>query len=133
MTDKNDFEYKYIAPSANERKEIESIKRNYLPKTKEESKLDYLRRLDGKVKSVPQLASLTLGIVGTLLFGLGLTMILEWSLIIWGVVVAAVGVVPIALAYPAFIKLDKKMKAKYGKQILDLSDELLNYEEENRD
>ena len=133
MTDKNDFEYRYVAPSASERKEIESIKRNYLPKKKEESKINQLRKLDGKVKSIPQIASLVLGIVGTLIFGLGLSMVLEWSLTLWGVLVAAVGVVPIALAYPMFIKLDKKMKEKYGKQILDLSDELLNYEEGNRD
>ena len=133
MAEKNDFEYKYIAPSASERKEIESIRRNYLPKSKEESKLDYLRKLDGKVKSVPQIVSLALGIVGILIFGLGLAMILEWAVIIWGVVVAAFGVVPIALAYPLFIKVDKKMKDKYGKQILDLSDEILNYQEENRD
>lgn len=129
MTEKNDFEYKYIAPSASERIEIESIKRSYLPKTKEESKLDHLRKLDGKVKNIPMMAALILGVVGTLIFGTGMTMVLEWAIIAWGVVVCAVGVVPIALAYPVFLMATKKMKEKYGQTIINLSDELLNKDE----
>lgn len=122
----NDFEYKYTAPTVEERREIESIRNSYAPQKTTSGKIDELRKLDGKVRNIPQIVSLVLGIMGTLIFGLGLTMILEWQQIVWGVIISAVGVVPIAFAYPAFIKLTNKLKAKYGKQIIELSNELLN-------
>lgn len=131
MEEKNDFEFNYSAPTTQERKEIESIRNSYLkPKTKEKTKLDILRSLDWKVKNIPFIWSLVIGIVGTLIFGLGLTMILEWSLLVWGIVVCVVACAPIILAYPTFNLLNKSMHDKYSQQILKLSEELLN--DENR-
>ena len=123
---KNDFEFKYSAPSSEERKEIESIKKSYLPKTDEENKLELLRKLDYKVKSIPVLFSLVLGIIGALIFGLGMAMILEWNIILWGVLVCSLGVFPMSFAYPLNLKLSKKMTDKYAQKIINLSDELLN-------
>ena len=123
---KNDFEYKYVAPTQEERKEIESIKNSYMPKKDTTTKLEQLRKLDFKVKNIPQIVSLVLGIVGTLIFGLGLAVILEWNITLFGVLVSALGVIPISLAYPIFVKLTNRLKEKYSKQIIELSDELLN-------
>ena len=128
---KNDFEYKYIAPTSEERKEIESIRNSYITKEKSISKLDHLRKLDNKVKELPQLISLIDGIVGILLFGLGLTMILEWSMLIWGIVVCIVLLVPIALAYPIYNIMTKRLKEKYSEEIIQLSNELLNQKQDN--
>lgn len=122
----NDFEFNYSAPTNEERKEIESIRNSYLNKTKEISKLDLLRKLDNKVKNTPLVLALAIGILGALIFGLGMAMTLEWNLLIWGIVVSAVGVVSCALAYPFFKLSTKHMKAKYSSQILSLSEELLN-------
>lgn len=126
MKNKNEFEFKYVAPTNEERKEIESIRRSYTQKKPTLSKLDRLRALDAKVKGVPQIYSLVLGLFGILLFGLGLAMILEWKLLVWGIVVCAVSLVPMALAYPLHLKISKNLKAKHSDEILALSEELLN-------
>lgn len=125
----NQFNFKYTAPSQEERKEIDSIRRQYAPQEKTETKLERLRRLDGLVKNTAIIWSLVLGVVGTLVFGLGLTMILEWSIWLWGIVLMVIGSVPMAIAYPVYNKLLKKGKEKYGDEILRLSEELLNESE----
>ena len=129
MKQKNDFEFNYSAPSSEERKEIESIRNSYLAKSSSvDNKLETLRKLDSKVKNTPTMIALIIGIVGTLIFGLGMTMVLEWNLTIWGVVVGIVGAVPISMAYPVFKLTHKKLKNKYSSQILKLSEELLGDE-----
>ena len=121
-----DFKYTYSAPTEEERLEIESIKRQYEPKEKTETKLDKLRNLDKKVKIFPLILSLTFGIVGTLVFGLGLTLVLEWNRIILGIIVATLGLIPISIAYPTYSIIYRKNKEKYADDIIKLSDELLN-------
>ena len=123
------FEYKYSAPTQKERKEIDSIRSQYLAKSKEESKLDRLRYLDSKVKSYSTIVGLTLGIIGTLVFGLGLTFILEWDMFTRGAILMLVGVGPIIIAYYAYKFVLNKMKAKYGEEIIELSNELLSEDE----
>ncbi len=120
------FNFKYSAPSQEERKEIDSIRRQYVPQEKTETKLERLRRLDGLVKNTAIIWSLVLGVVGTLVLGLGLTMILEWNIWLWGIVLMVLGCPPIAIAYPVYKLLLQKGKAKYGDEILSLSEELLN-------
>ena len=126
----NQFNFKYTAPTEEERKEIDSIRRQYSPQEKTETKLERLRRLDGLVKNTAIIWSLVLGVVGTLVFGLGLTMILEWNILLWGIVVMATGSIPMALAYPVYKWILKKYKNRYGDEILRLSNELLNESEE---
>lgn len=124
MNDK--FNYKYVAPTEEERKEIDSIRRQYVPQSKAESKIERLRRLDSLVKNTAIIWSLVLGVVGTLIFGLGLTMILEWQILPWGIALMVIGSVPIAVAYPVYKSVLKKYKNRYGEEILRLSEELLN-------
>ena len=125
----NQFNFKYTAPSQEERKEIDSIRRKYAPQEHVESKIERLRRLDSIVKNTAIVWSLVLGVVGVLIFGLGLTMILEWSIWFWGVVLMVIGSVPMAIAYPVYKLALNKGKAKYGDEILRLSEELLNESE----
>ena len=125
----NQFNFRYTAPSQEERKEIDSIRRQYAPQSQSETKLERLRRLDALVKNTAVICSLCLGVVGLLVFGLGLTMILEWNIWIWGIVLMAIGSVPMAIAYPVYKFSLNKGKAKYGEEILRLSEELLNESE----
>ena len=129
MSDK--FDYKYSAPTAEERREIDNIRRQYEPREKTETKLEKLRKLDSKVKNTAIITSLSFGIVGCLIFGLGLSMVLEWSLYLWGVVVAVVGAVGMISAHPLYKLFLKKGKQKYGDEILKLSGELLNEQNDN--
>lgn len=122
----NQFNFKYTALSQEERKEIDSIRRQYAPQEKTETKLERLRRLDGLVKNTAIIWSLVLGVVGTLVLGLGLTMILEWSIWLWGVLLMLIGCVPVAIAYPVYKSVLKKYKNRYSEEILTLSQELLN-------
>ncbi len=122
----NQFNYTYSAPTEEERKEIDSIRRKYTPQNKEETKLQRLRRLDALVKNTPTIWALCLGIVGCLVFGVGLTMILQWSIVLWGVIVSIVGAIPMAIAHPVYKKTLQKYKKRYGDEILKLSDEILN-------
>ena len=125
----NQFNFKYTALSQEERKEIDSIRRQYSQEEKTETKLERLRRLDALVKNTAIIWSLVLGVVGTLVFGLGLTMILVWSIWLWGIVLMVIGSVPMAIAYPVYKLTLNKGKAKYGEEILRLSEELLNESE----
>lgn len=125
----NQFNFKYTAPTEAERKEIDSIRRQYSPQEQTETKMERLRRLDALVKNTSIIWALVLGVVGTLIFGFGLTMILEWNIWIWGFALMIIGIVPVALAYPVYKFILKKYKNRYGKEILKLSEELLNESE----
>lgn len=124
------FEYSYAAPTERERREVESLRRKYAPEIERTDKMSEIRELDKKVQSPPRIWALILGVVGTLVFGLGLTMILEWNLLLWGTAVAAVGLVPVTLAYPVYKWKLQKLSDKYREQILTLSEEILH---ENKD
>ena len=120
------FNYTYKAPTEEERREIESIKRQYEEPKTEEGKLERLRRLNNYVNGLATALSLVAGVLGILIFGLGLTMVLEWSLLVGGIAVMIVGIPPMAIAYPLYNKVLKRNKKKYGNEILRLSEELLN-------
>lgn len=126
----NKFNYNYSAPTEQERKEIDSIRRQYQPQEHTETKLERLRRLDNLVKTTSQIWGLCLGIVGCLIFGLGLAMVLEWNIILWGIIVAVVGCVPMAIAYPVYKAVLAKYKKRYGEEIIQLSNEILNESDE---
>lgn len=119
------FEYTYSAPTEEEKKQIESIRREYLGEGKTLSPFEKLKKLNAKVKNTATIVALIFGIVGCLVFGLGLTMVLEWQIWIWGVVLMAVGTIPMLIAYPAYNLTLSRGKKKYGKEILELTEELL--------
>lgn len=121
----NKFNYTYSAPTELEKKEIESIKRFYEPKSERELMLHRLHSLDSRVKSLPQIIALCIGIFGTLVFGLGLTMVILWKLTVVGVIVMALGLPILLLAYPVYNFVLSEYKMKYGDEILKLSNELL--------
>ena len=131
MEEKNNkFEYNYSAPTEEERREIASIRRQYEDRSNSpEGKLERLRRLDAYVNNMATAVSLVAGVIGLLIFGLGLAMVLEWGLYFWGVLVAAVGLPPMAAAYPLYRKMLAQNKKKYGEEILRLSEELLGKKE----
>ena len=127
MADK--FEYKYSAPTQEERKEIDSIRIKYLPQQKIDSKLDRLRKLDRKVKSISESVGISLGVIGLLLFGTGLCFFLEWNNIWYiGIPFSIVGIVIISITYYVYKTTLNKLKNKYKEEIIELSNELLSEE-----
>ena len=129
--EKKEFHYTYSAPTEAQRREITDIRRQYEPSVKKpESDLARLRRLDAYVTGSATAVGLILGILGTLVFGLGLAMVLEWELLFFGVAVALLGAVPMLAAYPVFRLVLKRNRQKYGPEILRLSEELLREDSE---
>ena len=124
-TNDNKFKYSYSAPTELERREIESIKKNYDGGNSENSKLSRLRKLDAFVNNSAMAAGISIGVIGLLIFGLGMSLVLEWHIYLWGILLAALGAVPIAAAYPLYKFVLNRNKKKYGSEILSLSKELL--------
>ncbi len=122
----NKFNYTYSAPTEQERREIDSIRRQYEPQSDKDTKLHKLRRLDNKVKSIPQVISLCIGVLGLLVFGTGLSLILVWKLYIVGGIVIAISLPIMLIAYPVHNFVLSEYKTKYGDEILRLSNDLLN-------
>lgn len=115
------FEYTY---SAKEQEEIEKIRKKYLPR--EEDKMELLRKLDKDVTKPGTIWSLVIGIMGCLLFGVGMCCTLVWvdSLFGVGIVVGVIGMAIMGVAYPIYIRITKKQQEKLAPQILALAEEL---------
>ena len=131
--DDKEFKYTYSAPTAEEKKDILKIQRQYLPQEKQdkEGNLARLKKLDNIVKAPAKAVSSLMGVIGFLLFGLGMSMALEWQIVLWGAIVGVVGIVLMGFAYPLYNKILAKRKEKYAEQILGLSQNLLSGEEDN--
>ncbi len=128
-----EFKYTYSAPTAQEKKEILKIRSQYLPKDDEakDEKVARLKKLDSLVKAPAKAVASIMGVIGFCCFGLGMTMSLEWQKIVWGAIVGIVGLVLMAFAYPVFNKILANRKRKYSQRILELSQSLLNGDDED--
>lgn len=117
------FEYTY---SAAMQKEIEEIRKKYLPK--EEDKMETLRRMDREAEKPGMMTSITVGTIGSLFLGVGMCCTMIWGAATWifvlGVVIGLLGVVIISPAYPIYKKITKKQREKIADQILELTKEL---------
>ena len=121
------FSYTY---SAAQQAEIEKIRQKYTTPT--ESKLDQLRRLDRSASQKAQAQALTLGILGALILGTGMSLIMTplgksfGSLLLpVGIGVGLLGMLLVALAYPIYNRILQKERKKIAPEILRLSQELL--------
>ena len=121
MDNDSTFQYTY---SASQNQEVLAIRQKYLPR--EESKLEELRRLDLQVQHSGIGESLSLGIFGCLVFGLGMCLAMEViGSIMWlGVIVGILGAVIMLPAYPLYRKITEKTKQQLLPRILELTDEL---------
>jgi len=122
----NKFRIDYEGKNDNIKEEVESIRNSYLEKSSSQKKLEELRKIDSKVKNTPLIIALSFGIIGTLVFGFGMSLILEFKNYIFGIIVSIIGMILIALAYPIYSILLKNLKNKYKDKILELSNELIN-------
>lgn len=127
MENNHSFEYNY---SASQKQEVEAIRKKYLPK--EEDKMEQLRRLHYSATQKAQAASIALGVIGTLIFGLGLSLCLTelsgflgGTAMFVGIPVGLVGLVLLALAYPVYNTVLRREREKIAPEILRLTEDLL--------
>ena len=126
MNSDDKFDYSYSAPTEAERREIESIKNQFVPAERKEDKITKLRKLNRQVNNPPKIFAYIFGTVALLVFGLGMTMALEWNLYIWGGIVSFIGALLMCVTYPIFKAFLAHRKKLFGQQIIELSDDLLN-------
>lgn len=132
MEDKEIFKFTY---SAKEQEEIKAIRKKYSEPEKTEDKMEQLRRLDASVTQKATVVSLILGIVGTLVMGIGMSLAMtdigeiiglasSVSMLI-GIPVGTVGIVLVSLAYPTYNRIVKKERKRIAPEIIRLTDELM--------
>ena len=118
----NTFSYNY---SAARNKEVESIRNKYMPR--EESKFERLKKLDLRVQMAGTIESLCFGIVGALVFGIGMCFFLEvfigelWTTALF----MTLGTALMLPAYPIYKRISNKTRKKLTPEILRLSEEII--------
>ena len=122
MEQRNVFSYQY---SAKQNREVEHIRRKYLPQ--EENKMETLRKLDARVQMAGTIPSLCIGVVGALVFGLGMCFFLDvFAGAAWlSALFMIIGTVIMIPAYPIYRKIAQKTKAELTPEILRLSEEII--------
>lgn len=118
---KNVFQYTY---SAKQQEEIEKIRKKYLPP--QEDKMEQLRRLDKSATRKGTALSITAGVAGCLLMGVGMCCSMVWmgSLFVPGIILGLLGIALAAAAHPIYVSITKKERRRLAPQILQLTQEL---------
>jgi hypothetical protein len=126
------FSYTY---SAQEQTEIRKIREKYTPQPNELDKMERLRQLDARVTRKAQIVSLTLGVIGVLILGFGMSLIMsdlsevlgiyqDYAMLV-GILIGIVGGALAGIAYPIYNFTVQHERKKIAPEILRLTDELL--------
>ncbi|MBQ7364111.1 MAG: hypothetical protein IJW46_00765 [Clostridia bacterium] len=123
MTEENAFRYQY---SAEKNKEIEAIRKKYLPQS--ETKLEKLKRLDRCVESAGMLSGLCIGVIGCLIFGIGMCFGLDVfaGADVFTLLFGGLGTAVMLVNYPLYRRTARRAREKYTPEILLLSEELID-------
>lgn len=124
------FNYTY---SAKEQEEIKKIRQKYVPQ--EEDKMSKIRKLDEGVTSKATMNGITVGAIGAIIMGAGMSLamtdigvtigITQTVSMILGIVIGIIGMVGVCLAYPIYKRTIRIERRKIAKEILELTDELI--------
>ena len=120
--EKETFRFTY---SAKEQEEIKNIRKKYM--APEEDKMEQLRRLDAGVTQKGTIVALIVGIIGTLILGIGMCCCMVWQSV-WfmpGIVIGVIGIAVLAAAYPLYNYVIRKEREKIAPEIIRLTDELM--------
>ena len=129
MEKQETFQYTY---SAKEQEELRKIRSKYLPR--EESKLEQLQRLDAQVTRKAVMCCIIVGVTGSLIMGLGMSLVMSDLGEILGIgnmaigvglLIGVAGMILMGGAYPIYCKVLKKEREKKASEILRLTDELM--------
>lgn len=130
--EKNGFSYNY---SAKEQTEIRRIRDKYTAHTETEDKMERLLRLDASATNTAKATALVFGVIGTLILGLGMSLIMtdlaaslgisDDTAMPIGIVVGIVGGIIASLAYPIYNVIVKARRKEIAPEIIRLTDELM--------
>lgn len=122
------FNYTY---SAKQQDEIKAIRKKY--EAPEENKMEQLRRLDASATQKATVRSMTVGIIGALIMGLGMSISMtdigavfgSFLSMLVGIVIGVLGIVLVCLAYPTYHRTLKAERERIAPEVLRLSDDLM--------
>ena len=105
----------------------ESVAKDYMPK--ETSKVRQLKKLDDKAKKPAFITALSVGIVGALILGTGMSLSMGVigsgiAAMVFGIILGIIGIAICIINYPLYLKLLKKGKAMYAYEIIELAKEI---------
>jgi F0F1-type ATP synthase assembly protein I len=94
---------------------------------REESKLETLKKLDARAQGAGMIEGLSVGIIGALVFGIGMCFFLDvFAGAPWlTALLMILGTVIMIPAYPIYRKIASKTKAELTPEILRLSEEIM--------
>lgn len=126
------FNYTY---SADTQDEIRAIREKYTKSEKIEDKMTVLRNLDKRVTKKASTVALTIGTVGALIMGLGMSLAMsdfgkilgsyDFLAMFLGIIIGVVGIALVCAAYPIYNHTVKKERKKIAPEIIKLTDELM--------
>lgn len=110
----------------------QKIRAQYMEK--EKSELDELSALDSKVKRPANIFAYVFGSFSAVIMGAGMSLTMTEigatiglaSAMVPGIVIGVVGMAMAIATYPLYKKLLNSRKKKFGKEILELSEKIIN-------
>ena len=87
---------------------------------------EQLRKLDAGATKLGTIISLVVGILSSLVFGVGMCCILVWedTMFVPGIIIGIIGLAGVIAAYPLYMRITKKQREKLAPEILRLINEL---------
>ena len=132
MSEKNEgFNYTY---SAKQYETIKRIREKY--ESPKEDKMERIINLDKKATSKARAIAITMGIIGALVLGFGMSLIMSelsssigmdpFSAFVFGIISGLIGAALVVFSYPAYNVCLGIQRKKIAHEIIRLSDELIN-------
>ena len=111
----------------------QKIRTQYMEKEQKSTDLDKLKELDAKVKRPANIFAYIFGSISALVMGSGMSLVMTdighkigmGDAMIPGIVIGVVGMLMAIVNYPIYKKLLGSRKQKYAKEIIELSERIL--------
>jgi len=111
----------------------QKIRAQYMEK-QSPSDLDALRTLDAKVKHPANVFAYVFGSISAMIMGAGMSLVMtDIGAIVGmdapmlpGIVIGVIGMMMVLINYPMYKRILERRKKKYGAEILELSDKIMN-------
>ena len=89
--------------------------------------MEQLRRLDESASRPGTIAALAVGILSTLILGVGMCCAMVWTdtMFLPGILIGIVGIAGLILSYPLYTIITKKQRKKLAPEIMRLTDVLM--------
>ena len=112
--------------SERDQKKAEGIRRQYV--SREENKMEQLRKLDSRVKLPGKIAGSILGVIGALVMGAGMSLVMVWGNMAMGLALSIPGLAVLLLGFLAYYLITGSRKKKYAAEIMRLSGDVMKKE-----